>query len=99
MVEQKKSGKFIEDRNLGCISYVSFANGGGLIRNDGEVVKNSQSVHISSGTTLEMAFDFSTNEVSFKNSRADHGKIKMSPSYAKQELYLFLHTRDANTVI
>lgn len=99
VVEQKKSGRFVDDRNFGCISYVSFANGGGMIRKDGEIIEDSQKVHISSGTTMEMAFDFNSNEVSFKNSRADHGKIKMSPFYLQQELYLFLHTKSANTVI
>jgi hypothetical protein len=99
VIEQKKGGRFVDDRNFGCINYISFANGGGMIRKDGEDIKNSQSVHISSGTTMEMTFDFNSNEVSFKNSRADHGKIKMDPSYANQELYLYLHTKSADTII
>jgi len=50
--EQNKGGAFIDDRKIDVLKYIAFENGGGMIKLNGEQLKNDQSLGLSKGDEL-----------------------------------------------
>jgi hypothetical protein len=90
----------IDDRKCDAVKYLSFENGGGLVKMCGEEILGGERVHLSPGQVLEIDFDASLPEVTFRNPNLQKPlPIRLTDRFKNKELYFFLEMKQLNTSV
>lgn len=90
----------IDDRKCDALKYITFENGGGLVKLCGEEILGGPRVHLSPGQVLEVNFNADENVVIFKNPALMKSlEIVLPGKFKNKDLYFFLEMKQVNTAV
>ena len=73
----QKNGSFINDKKNGVFKYLSFANGGGMIKLNGKQLKEGKAVYLNRGECIDINLDFDRWEITVGNPKMGPLKMKL----------------------